>query len=607
MKNAPTVSSQSTQNNQLEQGQYSTDSAYLKKKDIDLAALQSACHSTVEVRQGSIVRHDEDGNRIAPYEGQFLFRELVNIKGDSAGFERILPERISKEAGSKPNDKFSTPGSKVSGTFTPIGFDVGELISMSSFLIVCAGLADGYRLHEATGLPVACCVGENNIKSVVEAIIPLQPNLFAAVDNDEAGHRAGESLAIPWCCPNEVKDWSDLYQADGLEAVKAQFEDNIKSCREHAEDDPYGLKAAKVTDLLDTDPPAREWLVTDRLPYGVVGLLAAAGGTGKSMATLQLAISVCTGLPWLEMPMDKTGAVLMFSAEDDRDEIHRRLRTVLRVYSESVGPNPADTFKAHKQAIAERLHVFDRVGKDNRLTAKLNGEIQRTAFVRWVVEAAQQVPDLALIVLDPLARFDGGDPNDNADSTRLIECAEQVRKATGATVLLPHHVNKGSLKDPASGQEAVRGGSGLVDGSRWVGLLSSMRADTAEKEYGIDPEEAAKLVRFTTPKANYSAPWEGVWLRRVTGGALVPTIVEKADGKPERKSEERYASFLVVAKELIRKKEKEGEYLNVTKLRAYGGQEGIFSMGVGSVKTCIHRALEEGELFKRDDGTLRLF
>jgi RecA-family ATPase len=372
-------------------------------------------------------------------------------------------------------------------------------------------------------------------------------------------------------------------------------------------DSPFDLQAAKVADLLATDPPPRRWLVSDRVPLGIVGLLAAAGGTGKSMAVLQLAVSVCTGLEWLEMPLGEAGAVLMFSAEDDREELHRRLKSVVDMYADTLDPFDSAAFDPYKAAIAERLHVFDRVGMDNRLTARLNGELHRTAFARRVIEVAEQVPDCKLIVLDPLARFDGGEPNDNADSTRLIECAEEIRKATGATVLLPHHVSKASMKDNASGQEAVRGGSGLVDGSRWVGLLSTMRADTAEKEYGIDPEEAAKLVRFTTPKANYSAPWEGVWLRRISGGALVPTIVEKADSKPERKSEERYASFLVIAKDLIRKKEKEGEYLNVTKLRGYGGQEGIFSMGVGSVKTCIARALEEGELFKRDDGTLRLF
>lgn len=374
-----------------------------------------------------------------------------------------------------------------------------------------------------------------------------------------------------------------------------------------ANDDPFDLKAASVAELLVTDPPERRWLVNDRLPLGVVGLLAAAGGTGKSMATLQLAVSVATGLEWLEMPIGEPGAVLMFSGEDDREEIHRRLKAVVEMYADTIDPFDNAAFQPYRDKIAERLYVFDCVGKDNRLTAKMNGELHRTAFVRRVIEVAEQVPECKLIVLDPLARFDGGDPNDNADSTRLVECAEEIRKATGATVLLPHHVSKASMKDNASGQEAVRGGSGLVDGSRWVGLLSTMRADTAEKEYGIDPEEAAKLVRFTTPKANYSAPWEGVWLRRVAGGALVPTIVEKAESKTDKKAEERYQAFLVIARDLIKKKQEKGEYLTPRKMRDYAGREGVFGIGEQSLRSCVTRALENGELFQREDGTLRLF
>ena len=411
----------------------------------------------------------------------------------------------------------------------------------------------------------------------------------------------------PWAAHVQLNHSGDVSEA--IEAVRKQQIDNDydELTAEAPEDDPYGLQAAKVGDLLDTDPPAREWLVTDRLPRGVVGVLAAAGGTGKSMATLQLAISVCTGLPWLEMPIDKTGAVLMFSAEDDRDEIHRRLRAVLEVYSDNIDPFNTDAFKAHKAAIAERLHVFDRVGKDNRLTAKLNGEIQRTAFVRWVVEAAQKVPDVALIVLDPLARFNGGDPNDNADSTRLIECAEQIRKATGATILLPHHVNKGSLKDPGSGQEAVRGGSGLVDGARWVGLLAGLRADQAKKEYGIDPEQAGQYVRFTTPKANYSAPWEGTWLRRLAGGALVPCELKAMkDTRQEQRAADRYAAFLVKAKEMIGKAVQKSEPLTARKLRGYAGTAGVFGMGEQMLRGCINRAIEEGAIIKGFDSTLRL-
>lgn len=387
-----------------------------------------------------------------------------------------------------------------------------------------------------------------------------------------------------------------------LEAEKA-FSDSGA-----ANDDPFDLKAANVADLLVTDPPVREWLVAERFPKGVVGLLAAAGGTGKSMATLQLAFSICTGLPWLEMPIEQTGAVLMFSAEDDREEIHRRLKSVAKLYSDDVDPFDSAAFEPYRAKVAERLYVFDRVGRDNRLTAKVSGELQRTAFVRQVIEVAEQVPDVALIVLDPLARFDGGDPNDNADSTRLIECAEEIRKATGATVLLPHHVNKGSLKDTASGQEAVRGGSGLVDGSRWVGLLAGLRAEVAEKDYGIPPEEAGQYVRFTTPKANYSAPWGGAWLRRIAGGALVPTELKPArETKQEQKAEDRYTAFLITAKEMIRKAVENSDPLTARKLRSYAGTSGVFGMGDQSLRGCINRALEEGAVIKGYDGTLRLY
>ena len=597
-----------------------TPHPYLELKGIDLADLQAACKCKVEIRPTTL------GN----FRGLAVFRELLAVDGSAKGFERILSERISFDADSKPNDKFTQKGSTVSGTFTPIGFHPSELMSMDGRIIVCAGLADGYRIHESTGEPVACGVGEGNVRSIAEAIRPLNPRILVAVDNDEAGKKAGAASGFEWAHPITDKDWSDVYQAHGLQGVKDQLFVYIKKAGQEAppiaddaaalavdlfdnltaeapEDDPYGLQAAKVGDLLDTDPPAREWLVTDRLPRGVVGVLAAAGGTGKSMATLQLAISVCTGLDWLEMPIDKTGAVLMFSAEDDRDEIHRRLRAVLEVYSDNIDPFNTDAFKAHKAAIAERLHVFDRVGKDNRLTAKLNGEIQRTAFVRWVVEAAQKVPDVALIVLDPLARFDGGDPNDNADSTRLIECAEQIRKATGATILLPHHVNKGSLKDPGSGQEAVRGGSGLVDGARWVGLLAGLRADQAKKEYGIDPEQAGQYVRFTTPKANYSAPWEGTWLRRLAGGALVPCELKAMkDTRQEQRAADRYAAFLVKAKEMIGKAVQKSEPLTARKLRGYAGTAGVFGMGDQMLRGCINRAIEEGAIIKGFDSTLRL-
>jgi hypothetical protein len=186
---------------------------YLERKGIDLEDLQEVCHCTVEIRNTAI------GNRAV----DAVFRELLDIAGKSQGFERILPERIIRDADSKPNDKFAQTGSKVSGTFTPIGFHPSELMSMDCRVIVCAGLADGYRIHQATGEPVACGAGEGNIRSIVKTIQPLNPSILVAVDNDEAGKRAGNASGCKWTHPIIDKDWSDVYQAHGLDAVRDQL------------------------------------------------------------------------------------------------------------------------------------------------------------------------------------------------------------------------------------------------------------------------------------------------------------------------------------------------------------------------------------------------
>ena len=199
---------------------------YLKRKGIDLQALQDACTSAVEIRQGSIGLHT----------GMMIFRELVDVGGNPTGHERILGERISIDGVSKPNDKFTTRGATARGTFTPLGFTTDDLGVIGERVIVCAGLADGYRLYEATGSPVAAGIGENNVGSIADAISESHKGeIIVAVDSDNAGRRAGEDCGWPWACPENVKDWSDLYQAEGLDAVKAQV--NRITAPELAHDD----------------------------------------------------------------------------------------------------------------------------------------------------------------------------------------------------------------------------------------------------------------------------------------------------------------------------------------------------------------------------------
>lgn len=193
---------------------------YLVRKEIELVSLVGSCFSRIRIVPGKLARFDANGNPATPFKATMLFRELVNVANQSTGWERILPWPIRRSPGDKPGDKFVTAGTAVSIGFTPIGFEPWELMSMRERVIACAGLADGYRIHQCTGEPVACAVGENNLPRIVRSLRMMNPSVVVAVDNDCAGRDAGQASGCKWTCPEGVKDWSDLFQEHGKDAVR---------------------------------------------------------------------------------------------------------------------------------------------------------------------------------------------------------------------------------------------------------------------------------------------------------------------------------------------------------------------------------------------------
>src|SRR5690606_14169428 len=93
--------------------------------------------------------------------------------------------------------------------------------------------------------------------------------------------------------------------------------------------------------------------------------------------------------------------------------------------------------------------------------------VRQTEIVEQLLCVTKAIPDLKLIIFDPVSRYRGGQENSNEDATRFIEAAERIAKATGATVLLLHHANKGSMSAEERNQNAARGASALTDGARW--------------------------------------------------------------------------------------------------------------------------------------------
>ena len=90
---------------------------------------------------------------------------------------------------------------------------------------------------------------------------------------------------------------------------------------------PTELETINAASLAWKQVPRQHWLVEDIIPEGNVTLLSGDGATGKSLLALQLAVAVATGGHWFGFKPEPGGA-LYVSAEDEIEELHRRLARI---------------------------------------------------------------------------------------------------------------------------------------------------------------------------------------------------------------------------------------------------------------------------------------
>jgi hypothetical protein len=263
------------------------------------------------------------------------------------------------------------------------------------------------------------------------------------------------------------------------------------------------------------------------LPLGKVGLLASAGGAGKTMLLMQLAISVATGLPWLgngastsgwRVPIGARGRTLLLLGEEDEEEAHRRL------YNAALA---LGLDEAQREVAAARVCVVPLAGEPCALTYSADRRTDVTeAFgaLRARLEAEAGADGWRLVVVDPLARFADAEAEiDNAAATRFVQAVESLARVNGKgpdgedrpgpTVLVAHHTSKAARREGDASGNAVRGASALIDGARWCATLESV-SPTGEEDPGF---EGARLALV---KSNYSASAPALWLRRRERGYL---------------------------------------------------------------------------------------
>ena len=213
------------------------------------------------------------------------------------------------------------------------------------------------------------------------------------------------------------------------------------------------------------------------LPQAKVGLFIAPGGTGKTQALSQLAVSVATGRAWLDcfhianIPglSASKGRVLLALGEEDENEIIRRINPYVKFCLNNLPPTAKTQFEANLRANLKPL-ALDGAGP-RMLGTKPHYEAEPFFDALCKLLEHDQEP-WRLIILDHASRFMGPDCEvDNNAATRFIELVEQLTKLPGSpTVLLAHHTRKSSSRND-DGKDAARGSSALSDGARWVAQL----------------------------------------------------------------------------------------------------------------------------------------
>jgi RecA-family ATPase len=240
------------------------------------------------------------------------------------------------------------------------------------------------------------------------------------------------------------------------------------------------LPVVSVATFADKPVPPRRWIVEDMIPDRTVSIVAGDGGDGKTTLMLQLAAAMAGARPWLGYNPDQA-PVLFVSAEDDLDELHRRLAVIACSLGAAL-PDLAD------------LHLVPLAGKDAVMGAPEGkaGLVAPTAVWRGLVALVQHI-EPRLIILDALADVFGGEENARAQARQFIGLLRGLAIDHDLAVVLIAHP---SLSGMASG-------AGTSGSTAWSNSVRSRLY--LERVKGDDEREIdADLRTLTVKKANYA-------------------------------------------------------------------------------------------------------
>jgi hypothetical protein len=242
--------------------------------------------------------------------------------------------------------------------------------------------------------------------------------------------------------------------------------------------------------IIEDKIPRRKWIVPGFLLRDMLTVLVAPSGSGKSLLTLQLGIAIAAGCEWAGWrPRDKY-RVLVVNAEDDANELRRRL--VAAFHRMDLGI-PQDDLRG-EFLIADNPNGVVLAKFDNR-----SKTLVRTPLMENLI-ATITAYQVDVVFVDPFAETFEGDENSNSELKWAGMLWREVARRTNTAICLVHHTKKYAT-GMAGDVDAARGASALIGIARIVSTLFPMTTKEAET-LGVKPQERVNYLRYDDAKAN---------------------------------------------------------------------------------------------------------
>ena len=304
-------------------------------------------------------------------------------------------------------------------------------------------------------------------------------------DNDEAGlklakivqelsQNAGAKLITMLVPPKgKPKKW------DAADAIEEGFDiSNFLNAPTHKVKKSLSLRNPNLlaSAQFQGSAPEQKFLIGDTMPLGVPVVFAAAGDSGKGMMTLDLAMKVASGDGMQNAfggMVSQHGTAIILSAEDDRDELHRRISRL----------DPLNKRSGYEHDLI--VVPLPNEGGVFPIMMKVDNTYATSSEFEKIYEEMLEIEDLALVIVDPMASFVHADVNaDPAAGAAFMGLLAQISTETGATVIVNHHMAKIRDKEPITTPEEarnlIRGTSAIVDGVRSAFAVWQVDASLAE-------------------------------------------------------------------------------------------------------------------------------